>query len=337
MTVTRTYARLPFNDLSPERFEDICNQIAYRMRDWTNLLHYGAQGQDRGIDIIGEFSEDGSLKKCVIQCKRVKTLSAKQIKDVLDDFISNNSSLPEEYILMTSCNPSIKACEAFQEHASKIGFQKSSILSAAYLEADLYARHPDILYVFFGISLLNRRSTNVARVKHRLSMKKKVSTALLPAMKDSSNKVIIHDVNRDLYPDLEDAATSISPWFRLEYFRPYFRGISFYMSVVTVLYAPITGKWLLCDYNDLPPEGWEKINAFKIGNIPYDNIVDFDTEGDEFYNYPHFYCRFDNLGEPYESFWYHPTPAFQKVTYSLDSEERLSSSVRKALLASTLS
>lgn len=54
MTVTRTYAKLPFHDLSPERFEDICLQIAYRMRSWTDLHHYGVQGQDGAIDIFEE-------------------------------------------------------------------------------------------------------------------------------------------------------------------------------------------------------------------------------------------------------------------------------------------
>ena len=80
MTVTRTYAKLPFHDLSPERFEDICLQIAYRMRSWTDLHHYGVQGQDGAIDIFGEFEEEGCLKKCVIQCKRVKTLTAEEVK-----------------------------------------------------------------------------------------------------------------------------------------------------------------------------------------------------------------------------------------------------------------
>lgn len=337
MTVTRTYAKLPFHDLSPERFEDICLQIAYRMRSWTDLHHYGVQGQDGAIDIFGEFEEESCLKKCVIQCKRVKTLTAKEVKKILDDFKKKNLNLPDEYILMTSCNPSRKTYETFKTYATKLGIQKSTIHSSAFLEADLYARHPDIVYAFFGISLLNRRSTNVTQVKHRLSIKKKVFSTLLPAMKDTAREVIIHDVNRDVYPYLDNTTSTISPWFRLEYFRPYFKGISFYLSVVKVLYNPVTGEWLLCDYKDCPPKGWEMINAFEVGNIPYDNIVDFDVEGDEFYICPHFYCRFDNLGGPYDSIWYHPTPEFQVVTFSLESERRLPSSARQILISTTVS
>jgi hypothetical protein len=335
MIVTRTYARLPLNDLSPERFEDLCLQVAYRMRIWTNLHHYGSAGQDGAIDIFGEFEENCCLKTCVIQCKRVKNLTSKNAKEILNDFKDKNPSMPDEYILITACNPSRKTCESFKTHAVKVGIHKSTLVSAACLEADLYASHPDLLFAFFGISLIHRRSTNVARVKHRLSIKKKICSKLLLAMKDSARKVIIHDVNRDVYPEDDVDTSSISSWFRLEYYKPYFKGISFYLQVVKVLYCLETGQWLLCDYNDNPPDRWEKINAFMIGNIPYDNIVDFDIEGDEYYSCPHFYCQFDSLGEPYESVWYLPTPEFQKVTYWLEDKKRLSSSFRKTLLAET--
>lgn len=54
-------------------------------------------------------------------------------------------------------------------------------------------------------------------------------------MKDTAREVIIHDVNRDLYPYLANTTSTISSWFRLEYFRPF------------------TGEWLLYDYKDCPP------------------------------------------------------------------------------------
>lgn len=335
MTVTRTYARLPFHDLSPERFEDLCLQVAYRMRIWTNLHHYGSAGQDGAVDIFGEFEEDRGLKTCIIQCKRVKSLSSKDAKEILNDFKEKNSRMPDEFILVTACNPSRKTCENFKTHAAKVGLHKSTLISAAYLEADLYVRHPDLVFAFFGISLINRRSTNVARVKHRLSIKNKVYSKLLSVMKNSAREVIIHDVNRDIYPDNDVAATNIPCWFRLEYYQPYFKGISFYLQIVTVLYCRETGGWLLGDYSDSPPQGWEKITAYEIGNIPYDNIVDFDIEGDEYYGCPHFFCQFDSLGLPYESVWYLPTSGYQNVTYRLEDERRLPSSFRKTLLTET--
>lgn len=333
MTVTRTYARLPFHDLSAERFEDMCVQVVYRLQPWMDLQHYGAQGQDGGVDIYGEFIQDG-LKKWVIQCKRYKTISAGQLKKIIDDFINSNNTIPDRYILIISCNPSRKTHEKFKAHAAKHNIQESVIISAATLEADLYARHPDLLYTFFGIQTNERRSTNVALVKHRLSLKKKVESSLMRAMHEKNREVIIHDVNRDGYPKVDETCTTIFSWFRLEYYRPYFRGISFYMSVVSILYHLQSGEWLIGEYQDVPPDGWKLITAFEIGNIPYDNIVDFDIEGDEFYICPHFYCRFDNLGEPYEEIWYKPTPEYQSLVTQLDRGRRLPASARKKLIKS---
>jgi hypothetical protein len=36
------------------------------------------------------------------------------------------------------------------------------------------------------------------------------------------------------------------------------------------------------------------------GKIPYESIEHVDSDGDEYYYYPHIYCHFENKGEPYE-------------------------------------
>ncbi len=334
MVVTRTYARLPFYDLSAERFEDMCVQFVYRLQPWIDLQHYGAQGgQDGGVDIYGEFNEN-RIKKWVIQCKRHKSLSPIQLEKILEDFINKNYLLPDRYILITSCNPSRMAHERFKTHAMKRKIEEAIIISAATLEADLYTKHPDLLYAFFGIQTNERRSANVARVTHRLSLKKKVESSLIMKMHErkSHKKVLIHDVNRDQYPNLETNSNTISPWITLEYHRPYFKGISFYVKIVPILYHSKSGAWLIGEYQGILPCDWSLIDAFEIANIPYDNIVDFDIEGDEFYDCPHFYCRFDNLGEPYEEIWYQPTPKYKTIATSLDKTQRLTSSARKKLL-----
>jgi hypothetical protein len=40
------------------------------------------------------------------------------------------------------------------------------------------------------------------------------------------------------------------------------------------------------------------------GCIPFRNIVEIDTMGDEYYAEPHIYCRFADAGAPYEEFRY---------------------------------
>ena len=51
MPVTRTFAKLPFGELDPRRFEDLCLSIIYRMRRWEKIEHFGRTGNDDAVDI----------------------------------------------------------------------------------------------------------------------------------------------------------------------------------------------------------------------------------------------------------------------------------------------
>lgn len=119
MNVTRTYGPLHFNDLSSDRFEDLCFAIIYRLQYWTDIHRYGAKGADGGIDIYGEFSEQGITSRWVVQCKRYQKLSTSEVKKIIDDYKSNNDLIPDCYILMVSCDPSRKTNEAFKDAFKK--------------------------------------------------------------------------------------------------------------------------------------------------------------------------------------------------------------------------
>lgn len=57
----------------------------------------------------------------------------------------------------------------------------------------------------------------------------------------------------------------------------------------------------MIEYNQkVDEEKYNKIKVLRLLLIPYRNIVDFDTIGDEYYPQPHIYCRFADGGEPYE-------------------------------------
>ena len=47
---------------------------------------------------------------------------------------------------------------------------------------------------------------------------------------------------------------------------------------------------------------YSQISTFLIARIPYENIVETDVDGDQYYPQPHIYCRFAHGGEPYEGF-----------------------------------
>jgi len=56
-------------------------------------------------------------------------------------------------------------------------------------------------------------------------------------------------------------------------------------------------------YEDVD-ESTRNILAMTLGYIPYDNIVDYDMDGDEYYIYPHLFCDFVNVHDPFEKIGY---------------------------------
>lgn len=46
------------------------------------------------------------------------------------------------------------------------------------------------------------------------------------------------------------------------------------------------------------------IRVLEIGYLAFDNIIDYDYDGDEYYVYPHLYCDFTNKNDPFEKIGY---------------------------------
>lgn len=40
------------------------------------------------------------------------------------------------------------------------------------------------------------------------------------------------------------------------------------------------------------------------GCIPFENIIEYDTDGDEYYRYPHLFCDYSCGEDPYEEIRY---------------------------------
>ena len=83
---------------------------------------------------------------------------------------------------------------------------------------------------------------------------------------------------------------------KAEVFDFYYNGI----AVFTYPYAQDVVVKISVEVSD---EGIYKTQTFRtsvLGYIPYNNIIDYDLDGDEFYMYPHVFCDFANGDNPYE-------------------------------------
>lgn len=320
---TRTINKIHFDDLSFSRFEDMCVQVVYRMRSWSSIQHFGRKGKDRGVDIYTEITEDNVSEKWFVQCKRYEDISISELKRILDDVVLKNKTLPDKYLLVASCDVSRDVFEAFQAYAKSKGVESVDVITSSILETILYSKHPDLLYTFFGVNVFNQRSATVARVKRRLAMKRKIEKEFAGQRK--GREVIIRNVHNDSYPEQEWDNPGFYPWYKLEYCRLYHKGISFYSSIVDV-HVHQNGSWELPEYKDPLPEGSVKVTAYGMVNIPFDNIVDCDFEGDEYYPFPHIYCEFNNMGQPHEEIWYMPSDKDKTTVFELPKEKMIKKS-----------
>jgi hypothetical protein len=124
-------------------------------------------------------------------------------------------------------------------------------------------------------------------------VKKDLSENLRWPERDRSPEVIIHDTARmDDYPQTDESAWGISPWFKIEVKGQYHRGL----EVITRLAAVE-----LSDTEAREVDGDDTETVAIIGRIPFDAIVHIDWTGDEYYSQPHIYCWFDQADGPYES------------------------------------
>src|ERR1700677_3188777 len=100
-----TTNRLHFEDLAPERFEDLCLGLVHPLHPWVELRHPGRQGADAGVDIFAkERVEDGVERVWLIQCRRSSRAAQKVLKKAVDDALAKVQSPPDVLLVVVACN-----------------------------------------------------------------------------------------------------------------------------------------------------------------------------------------------------------------------------------------
>lgn len=111
--------------------------------------------------------------------------------------------------------------------------------------------------------------------------------------------IVIRDLKRfDSYPNIDDTRKGISPWFRVGLIGTYHKGILVGLQWNKIKKHDDEGNWRYT--NDSISEQAD-LKVILVGKIPFENIASVDWNGDEYYSFPHVYCRFNTKRkEPYE-------------------------------------
>ena len=224
--ITKTINPLHFEDLEPHRFEDLARQLVYDFREWSNLEATGTTGSDAGFDARGrelifdledrdeedETSSEAEERIWLIQCKREKSISPRQIDKYLHDILSINQEPLHGIIFIAACNFSKKTRDAFISEIRINGLKEFQLWGKAELEDLLFQpRNDHLLFAYFGISLSIRKRTIRTQLRSRIATKKKALRALdRIGMRD----VLIRDANDSLYPYSGDVPNfdKLPPW-----------------------------------------------------------------------------------------------------------------------------
>jgi len=138
-----------------------------------------------------------------------------------------------------------------------------------------------------------KKPNPVLILKRREEFKKEFESKLPPKNKYGVYcDAIIRDIKRmGLYPDIDTAKKGISPWFKVEVKEIYHKGIEVFISMPEYIKKDKNGNWHFTNYEDKD----NKVLAYPVGRIPFDLIEYVNWDGDEYYPFPHIYCRFKSF------------------------------------------
>jgi hypothetical protein len=335
---TVTIGKLHFDDLDPLRYEDLSLAMVYRLRRWNIIHHFGRKGNDDGIDVYAEEElENGAGKTWFIQCKRYICIKKRDLKDAIDKVITKNDITPDVFLLVAACDITKANIEYFKKYASEQGIKNPQLWTASIIETKLYSEYHDLLFAFFGVNLSTTRNNRIETIKRNIKMKHRmkvdfikkqinpIETMKRPYKKFEFSEAIIHSVDDYSYPKA-DETMGISGWFKVELYNFYYNGIEVIIGIEKYI-SDSEGYWDIAQYDDITRlEKYDSYAAYAVGRIPYENIVEYDLSGDDFYNCPHIYCDFKDNGMPYEDVVYysvsHETDGGYSFDYLLDNKHR---------------
>jgi len=308
MSVTKTTNKIHFEDLDPLRFENLISCMVYRMAGrWQTIYPFGQKGIDDGIDIGAiELLENGKERTHHFQCKRYTKLSKAQLRKIIDDYLDKNYVIPDKYTLVTACDLSKKNIEDFQTYAISKGFKAVDIWTGTFIETKLYAEHHDLLFAYFGISLVKQRNDAIASLRRNISLKHKMRKDFIkpineiniertrkfqyPYEKFIYQEILIRSIDDTTYPNAELQKGHYG-FQKAEIYDFYYNGL--------VVFAYTYTQDIVVEEYKSDKKG-KAVRAAALGHIPYNNIIDYDLSGDEIYQHPHVFCDCANGNSPYE-------------------------------------
>jgi len=194
-----------------------------------------------------------------------------------------------------------------------------NIKQAQYMDTPAWLKLGfDVLRGIFGFLHRAIKGTKPEVIlKRRQDLKRDIETHLHKRRDayGTFGEAIIRDIDKmDYYlHDNPKKSYASYAWFRVEIKDISYRSLDCFISMPEeIVYDEKKSKWRFIN------KGEKGVNAYAVGKIPYENIINIDWNGDEYYPVPHIYCRYQNRS-PYLAIHYYlkqgrePHEYFQQV------------------------
>lgn len=313
---------------NPDIFEDMICDLFSQLDSTNSYKRFGKSGhQQKGIDI---FSVE---KDVAIQCKK-KDLSRREVairRELFDDIEQDVNLILEKklkikikqlYIASTyNDHPDIdEFCEELKE---RLNVDFEIIYWGWQTIENKISNYTNLLEKYWSKFIVNVTATE-QEFKRNLDLRKKIKIDFADWVnyrfenRKRSSKMIIRAFDGTQYPNSNEPDENGNySWFGAEINGLYHKGMEFILEVDTIAVFS-NNTWKLRP-NELDKD-FELIPVFKIGQINFGDIVDYDTDGDEHYNRAIVYCKFRHDGTPFESYYYQNS---QKMYQTFEMSELL--------------
>ena len=217
----RRFGSLDLEGLSPDRFEDLLCQLAYRFRAWRVLDASGVTAADGGLVIRGlerggsttttlssgmAGDEDATApgREWMFFSRTSGDTSAAALRALVEEAVAGQP--PHGLVVALPGEATAPVQTAFREAVRRYGIIEGHLWSRRDIERMLaLPEHDHLLFAYFGLSTGHGRPSRQTRVHDRIRVKRQLLEALhAPTItRRLLADVLVRDVEDTAYPSAE--------------------------------------------------------------------------------------------------------------------------------------
>lgn len=309
------------------KFQELICDIFNEIHKTNSYKAFGRKGHNqKGIDVFS------SEKNIVIQCKK-KDLGRKEIaikKELIDDF---NSDIEKSKALKVNFNTfyftsTFKDHPDLDEYCEVLRDKNQTFYEIVYWGWDTIEKKIlDSQFVLkkYYPNFIVESSEKSDRIQRNVKLKKNIQkdfSKLLDYREGQmSSDILLRSVDDTHYPEHFKNEYEKYQWYKVEMKQLYFNGIEVIFGIKEVVLNE-NGEWDLVEHFDtVRKEKYKTVKVLEVGRINFNDIIEYDMRGDGSTLYPHFYCKFENQGTPYEQVVYYVIGT-NEYYHLLENEDR---------------